>query len=146
MIKITKRNFSTNFITNLKDTDPSTWMKRMNKLGKASFESENTSWQFQSEQLSDQQLTNEMADYFANISNTFTPVDSSLLHLVPPGADFVSEVFCLPTELEIFTILKAAKKTSSVPHDFPTTFVNEFLPFLAKLVWSLTFNILYIKY
>ena len=58
MIKIAKRNFSNNFITNLKHTDPSTWMKRMNKLGRASFESENTSWQFQSEQLSDQELTN----------------------------------------------------------------------------------------
>jgi hypothetical protein len=73
-----------------------------------------------------------MADYFAKISNDFTPVDPSLLDIVPPGANFVSEVHCLPTEVEIFGILKAAKKTSSVPNDFPTTFVKEFLPFLAK--------------
>ena len=75
-----------------------------------------------------------MTDFFANISNGFTPVDSSLLDLVPPGAPFVTEVPCLPSELEIFTVLKDSKKTSSVPHDFPTTFVKEFLPFLAKPV------------
>ena len=79
MIKKTKKSFSTNFITSLKDTDPSTCMKRMNKLGKASFETDNSAWQFQSENLSDHDLTNEMADYFANISNDFTPVNPSLL-------------------------------------------------------------------
>ena len=41
MVKRAKKNFSENFISNLKDTDPSTWMKRMNKLGMASFEKEN---------------------------------------------------------------------------------------------------------
>ena len=134
MIKNAKKNFSANFITSLKDTDPSTWMKRMNKLGKASYETENPGWKFQNEQLSDKELTDEMADYFANISNDFTPVDSSLLDLVPPGAPFVTEVPCLPSEFEVFTILKSSKKTSSVPYDFPTTFVKEFLPFLAKPV------------
>ena len=29
-------------------------------------------------------------------------------------------------------ILKASKKTASVPNDFPITFLKEFLPFLAK--------------
>ena len=132
MIRKSKKNFSDNFITNLKETDPSTWMKRMNRLGKASFEAEHSGWQFQSEQLGDQELTDEMADYFSNISNEFTPVDSSLLNLVPPGADFVSEVPCIPAEHEVFSILKATKKTSSVPFDFPTKFVTEFLPFLAE--------------
>ena len=132
MIKKAKKNFSENFITNLKDTDPSTWMKRMNRLGKASFEAEHTGWQFQSEHLGDQELTDEMADYFANISNEFTPVNPSLLDLVPPGAEFVSEVPCIPEEHEVFLILKSSKKTSSVPFDLPTRFVTEFLPFLAK--------------
>ena len=132
MVKTAKKNFASNFISNLKDTDPSTWMKRMSKLGKASFDTEQSTWQFQTEHLSDQELTNEMADYFANISNDFPPVDSSLLDIVQPGADFVSEVQCIPTEVEVFDLLQASKKTSSVPHDFPTTFVKEYLPFLAK--------------
>ena len=69
MIKKAKLNFSANFVTNLKETDPATWMKRMNRLGKASFEAEHSGWQFQSEHLDDQELTEEMAQYFANISN-----------------------------------------------------------------------------
>ena len=73
-----------------------------------------------------------MADDFANISNNFPPVDSSLLDIVQPGADFVSEVQCIPTEVEVIDLLQASKKTSSVPQDFPTTFVKEYLPFLAK--------------
>ena len=132
MVKRAKKSFAANFIYNLKDTDPSTWMKRMDKLGKASFQTEQSGWQFQTEHLSDQELTNEMADYFSNISNDFTPVDPSLLDLTPPGADFVSETPCIPTEAEIYNVLLASKKTSSVPNDFPTTFVKEFLPFLAK--------------
>ena len=137
MVKTAKKNFSDNFISNLKDTDPSTWMKRMNKLGMASFEKENVGWQFQTETRSDQTLTDEIADYFADISKDFQPVDASLLDLVPPRADFVSEVHCHPTEEEVYEILQAAKKTSSVPNDLPTTFVKEFLPFLAKPAQSI---------
>ena len=132
MIKKAKQNFSLNFISGLKDTDPATWMKRMDRLGKASFETGQDGWKFQSENLSDQDLTEDIADYFANISNSFTPVDPSLLDLVPPGADFVSETSCIPTEPEVFSILQTSKKTSSVPNDLPTTFLKEFLPFLSK--------------
>ena len=132
MVNRAKRNFSENFISNLKDTDPATWMKRMKKLGMATFESENGDWHFESESKSDQELTDEMANYFSDISNDFLPVNATLLGLVPPKADFVSEVDCFPTEEEIFSVLKEAKKTSSVPNDFPTPFVTEFLPFLAK--------------
>ena len=73
-----------------------------------------------------------MADYFANISNGFQPVDPSLIHLVPPRAPFVSEVDCIPSEHEVYSVLQATKKTSSVPNDFPAAFLREFLPFLAK--------------
>jgi hypothetical protein len=106
MVKNAKRNFSENFITSLKDTDPSTWMKRMNKLGLASFQNENSGWHFDTENKPDQTLTDEMPDYFANISNGFQPVDASLLHLVPPKAAFVSEVECIPSEHEVYSVLK----------------------------------------
>ena len=132
MVRKAKRNFSENFISNLKDTDPSTWMKRMKRLGMASYEKENKGWHFLNEDKSDQSLTDEMADYFANISKNFPPVDPTLLDLVPPTANFVSEVPCIPSEMETFGILQSSKKTSSVPSDLPTTFLNEFLPFLAK--------------
>ena len=132
MVKKAKCNFSENFITNLKDSDPSTWMKKMNRLAMASFEKENAGWQFLTEHKSDQILTDEMADFFSNISKDYSPVDSSLLDLVPPKATLVSEVSCIPSEVEVFNILQASKKTSSVPFDLPTTFLKEFLPFLAK--------------
>ena len=132
MVKVAKNKFSENLITNLKYTDPSSWMKRMNKLGLASFQGENDGWHFETETKSDQILTDEMADYFANISKDFKPVDPSLLGIVPPGADFVSEVNCIPSEHKIFDVLQAAKKTSSVPNDLPSAFLKEFLPFLAK--------------
>ena len=48
--------------------------------------------------------------------------------------NFESDVHCLPTEYEVFTVLKATKMTSSVPNDFPIPFLKEFLPFLAKPV------------
>ena len=86
----------------------------MDKLGKASFVGEQSSWHFANETKTDEELTDEMADYFANISNDFPPVDPSLLVLPTPGADFVSEVPCLPSEHEVYTVLKTSKKTSSV--------------------------------
>ena len=132
MVKRAKTNFSENFISNLKDTDPSTWMTRMKKLGMATFENESGGWHFETENKSDQDLTDDMANYFSDISKDFPPVNPSLLGLVPPKADFVSETECCPSEEETFTVLQQAKKTSSVPNDFPTTFTKEFLPFLAK--------------
>ena len=74
MVKVAKKKFSENLITNLKYTDPSSWMKRMNKLGLASFQGENDGWHFETETKSDQILTDEMADYFANISKDFKPL------------------------------------------------------------------------
>ena len=132
MIRKAKKSFATNFISSLRGTDPHTWMKRLKKLGRPSFENDQAGWKFLSEQLSDQALTDEIAEYFANISNDFIPVDASLLHLVPPGAHWVSEVQCTPSELEVYNILKSSKITSSVPSDFPTPIIKEFLPFLAK--------------
>ena len=49
----------------------------------------------------------------------------------------MSEVPCIPAEHEVFYILKSSKKTSSVPLDFPTKIVTEFLPFLAKPVMNI---------
>ena len=53
MVREAKKSFSENFITSLKDTDPSTWMKRMSKLGIATFEKEKAGWHFQTEDKSE---------------------------------------------------------------------------------------------
>ena len=133
MIKTAKQKFALNFISNLKDTDPATWMKRMNKLGRASFENEHTSWRFQSEHLSDQEITDEIADFFANISNDFTPVDPSLLHLPSPGDAFVSEVPCLPTE----EVKKKSIKSLQLQRKQPLSQKTSLLPFSSNSFPSL---------
>ena len=50
-----------NFAKDLKETDPSTWMKKMKHLGKANHEIGDDNWQFVDEQKDDQTLTEELA-------------------------------------------------------------------------------------
>ena len=133
-----KRNFAEKFVPDLKHKDPKTWMKSIKKLGKANHERENEPWHFQNEQKNDQELTNEIADFFASISSNFTPICREYFPLIPPpNAPFVSEVNDTPEEHEVYAILTSAKKTSSVPHDFPIPFVKEFLPELTRPVWNI---------
>ena len=132
MCKKAKNDFANSFITNLKNKDPRTWIANMKKLGQSNHEKESNTWAFENENKTDQELTNEIADYFADISGSFTPVDRSLFPLIPPPhSPFVSEVPCYPLEYEIHELLKKAKKTSSVPHDLPVHFLKEFLPELS---------------
>ena len=86
----------------------------------------------------DQELTNEIADYFADISANFTPINRLLIpSIAPPHSPFVSEVPCFPQEHEVYHLLKHSKKTCSVPNDFPIKFIKEFLPELSKPVNSI---------
>ena len=84
------------------------------------------------EEKSDQQLTDEIADYFSNISAHFPPINFELIDCPPPLSDFVSDVNCYPNEHEIHMILNQTKKTCSVPNDIPLKIVREFLPELTK--------------
>ena len=92
MSKSSKLNFAENFGSNFKDTDPRNWMKMMKKLGRASHELENDTWHFENETKSDQQLTDEIATFFAGISGSFHPLDRALFpNIVQVGSPFVSE-------------------------------------------------------
>ena len=133
LCKTSKNKFSSSFITNLKDVDPRTWMTKMKKLGQANHEKENDTWHFVNEVKTNQELTDEIAHYFADISGNFVPIDRSLIPCItPPDAPFVSEVNCFPEEHEVYALLKSSKKTASVPHDLPIVFIKEFLPELSK--------------
>ena len=136
LIKTAKNNFSKNFVSNLRQSDPKTWMKNMKNLGQSTFE-ENTHWQFVDEEKDDLTLTNEIAEYFADISKNFVPVDETLLPIIPLGLEFISDVNCLPTEYEIYHLLKNSKKTCSVPRDIPVRIINEFLPELARPITNI---------
>ena len=66
-----------------------------------------------------------------------TPVDRSKVALTPPGAPFVSEVWCFPSQDEIFILLKKSKQTCSVPNDIPIKILKEFLPELSEPIHDL---------
>ena len=135
LCKIAKKTFAESFITNLKDKDPRTWMTKMKKLGQANHEKDNDTWHFINEVKTNQELTDEIADYFADISSNFTPINGELIPSIPsPNVPFVSDVPCFPDEHQVYQILRKAKKTASVPNDFPITFLKEFLPELSKPV------------
>ena len=120
MCKAAKTSFANKFITDLKNKDPRSWMTAMKKLRRASHEVDNDKWHFKNETKSDQDITNEISEFFAKISNNFTPVDRCLLPLIPPlYSPFVSEVPNIPEEPEIFhyllvKILKTLFKVSKL--------------------------------
>ena len=66
-----------------------------------------------------------------------TPVDRSKVDLTPPGAPFVSEVRCFPSQDEIYILLKKSKQTYSVPNDIPIKILKEFLPELSEPIHNL---------
>ena len=148
LCKSAKNDFANNFITNLKDKDPKTWMAAMKRLSKANHDKETETWHFVNEVKSNQELCDDIADYFADISGNFPPLNPALLPLIPePYSPFVSEVNCIPEQFEIYLLLKGSKKSASVPHDFPIPFVKEFLPELTKPIhqiycqWCLSFQV-----
>ena len=96
----------------------------------------------ESENLSAAQSAERIADYFAQISQEFPPLDYNLLpprvqskldsHSVPPTID----------EHETYQKIKSAKKPKScVPGDIPRPVILEFSPELASPVCSIIQNI-----
>ena len=83
LCKEAKNDFAAKFITNLRNKDPRSWMSSMKKLGKANHEKDNDVWHFVNEEKSDQELTDEISHYFAEISGHFTPIDRTLLPCIP---------------------------------------------------------------
>lgn len=101
----------------------------MKKLGQANHENENDEWHFVNEDKSNQKLTDEISEYFAEISGNFVPIDRDLIPFIPrPYSPFVSEVACFPQDHEIYHLLKHSKITSSVPHDMHPTKIFEIFP------------------
>ena len=85
-------------------------MSSMKKLGQANHEKENDKWCFVDEIKNNQTLTDEIADYFVDISGHFVPLDRALFPFIPlPYSPFMSEVPCFPQEHEIYELLKHSK-------------------------------------
>ena len=69
-----------------------------------------------------------MATYFQNISNHLTPINRNMIEITPPNAPYVSEAPCVAQDHEVYSLVKGAKKTFSVPGDIPPRVLEEMLP------------------
>ena len=128
MTRDSKKEINNKFTTDMLMTDPRTWMMRMKKLGKAHHEKDQGGWKFETEEKPDQELAENMATYFQNISNHLTPINRNMFEITPANAPFVSEVPCVVEDYEIYDLIKGAKKTFSVPGDISPKILKEMLP------------------
>ena len=129
MCENAKASYYTDFIEGLYQTEPRTWMQRMKRLGKGPDENNKDSFQITNQiGKTDQEQAEAIAEFFANISANFEPINRQYFDILPPSAPFCSSVPCFPQEYEIYQILSLSKKTSSVPGDIPMKILTEFLP------------------
>ena len=96
----------------------------------------------ESDNLSEEQSAERIADYFAQISQEFPPLDTSLL---PPRVQCNLESESAPPtidEYDVYQKIKSAKKNKSgVPGDLPRVIVQDFAPELATPVRHIISNI-----
>ena len=87
---------------------------------------------FESENLSDQQAAERLAEYFAAISGEFPPLATNALPARVQEKLRSKEKPPILTEYDVYCKIKAAKKPrSGVPGDFPKLITQEFLPELS---------------
>ena len=84
---------------------------------------------YESENLSDQQAAERLADYFAAISSEFPALATNLLPMSVQEKLCSDEKPPVVTEYDAYCKIKAAKKPrSGVPGDFPKLITQEFVP------------------
>ena len=97
----------------------------------------------ESESLTEQQSAERIADYFAQISQEFPPLDYNLL---PPHVQTQLDSVSIPPVIDdhkVYQKIKSAKKPKSgVPGDLPRTIVQEFGPELSTPVRCIISNII----
>ena len=101
----------------------------MKALGKSPDEVSNHTYVLGNEDgKSPEEVAEEIANYFADISANFEPINRNNFHLTPPLSPFTSSVPCFPLEYEIYNLMKKSKKTSGFPGDVPIKILCEYLP------------------
>ena len=90
---------------------------------------------FESENLSDQQAAERLAEYFAAISGEFPPLATNALPARVQEKLRSTEKPPILTEYDVYCKIRTAKKPrSGVPGDFPKLITQEFLPELSAPV------------
>ena len=129
----TVKNVYSNFVTDLKQTDPGKWYKMAKQIGAVDKMSGGDITVESLDNLDNAQCSQKIAEHFAAISNEYSPVDTQQLPcylpaLPPPQVD----------EFEVYQRLKKIKKTkSTLPIDIPDKLRRECAPHLAAPLASL---------
>ena len=136
--KLKKRNlksFYSDFVTNLKKTNPGKWYKQAKKIGAVGTR-ESGDIQVESlSGLSNKECVEKIAEHYAKISNEYLPINLSALPtylpaLPPPQVD----------EYSVYLRINKLKKTkSTLPLDLPEKLRNECSAHLAAPL-SMLFN------
>ena len=119
--------YYTNFVRNLKETNPGKWYGMAKQIGAVDQKSQGNIQVEALKGLSEKQSAQLIADHFAKISNQYAPIDvaqlpSYLPAQEPPQVD----------EYQVYLKLKHQKKTkSTLPIDIPENLKKEFSPELA---------------
>ena len=129
------KSFYSDFVTNLKKTNPGKWYKQAKKIGAVGTR-ESGDIQVESlSGLSDKECVEKIAEHYAKISNEYLPINLSALPtylpaLPPPQVD----------EYSVYLRINKLKKTkSTLPLDLPEKLRNECSAHLAAPL-SMLFN------
>ena len=134
--KISIRSFYSNFITDLKKTDPGKWYAMAKKIGAIN---DNNGGDIKVESLShlsNKECADEIAQHFSSVSNEYLPIDYTQLPCYLPA---------LPApqveEFDVYQRIKRIKKTkSTLPIDIPDKLRKECSHFLAAPLTSIINN------
>ena len=125
--KKTIRKFYSNFVSELRHTNPSSWYQMAKKIGAVNLKDDDNLNVEALAGLNDKESAEEIAQHFATVSQEYLPLDNSALPAFlpappPPRID----------ELEVYERLRKLKKTKSTqPIDLPCRLRKEFSPELA---------------
>ena len=119
------RKFYSDFVTNLKSTDPGKWYMMAKKIGAVD---NLAGGNIQVESLStDKECAQQIAEHFAKISNEYLPINPEQLPAYLP-AQPPPQV----EEIDVYQRIKRIRKSkSTLPIDIPDTLRKECSPFLA---------------
>ena len=126
----TIRKFYSNFVSELKNTNPSKWYQMAKRIGAVNQKDEDDLKVEVLAGLSEEESAEQIAQHFAAISQEYHPLDTSALPsflpaLPPPKIN----------ELQVYEKLEKLKKTKSTqPIDLPYILRKEFSPELAAPV------------
>ena len=123
----TSKGFYSNFVTDLKITDPGKWYTKAKQIGAVDKMSQGDTQVESLSHLTNAQCAQEIADHFATISHEYSPIDINQLPCYLPAQP--------PPQIEeydVFVRLNKMKKTkSTLPIDIPDKLRKECSPHLA---------------